>query len=134
MKRSAMLVLMLLPAMGGCVERRVTITTEPAGALVYFADEEIGRTPLTVPFTWYGDRELIIRLEGYQTLRRHMVLRAPWYDIPPWDLVSQAFVPWTYRHHDRRHYDLEPLAVPPEAVLIERAIGLSRQLPPPPAE
>ena len=38
------------------------------------------------------------------------------------------------RHHDRRHYDLEPLAVPPEAVLIERAIDLSRQLPPPSAE
>lgn len=134
MKHAAVLVLMLIPAVAGCVERRVTITTAPPGAMVYFADEEIGRTPLTVPFTWYGDRELIIRLEGHDTLRRHMVLRAPWYDIPPWDLVSQAFVPWTYRHHVERHYELDPLAIPPAPVLIERALDLREKLPSPPAK
>ncbi len=127
-----MLAVMLIPAVAGCVERRVTITTAPPGAMVYFADEEIGRTPLTVPFTWYGDRELIIRLEGYQTLRQHLPLRAPWYDIPPWDVVSQAFVPWTYRHHVRRHYELDPFAARPAATLIEQALELGDQLPPPP--
>ncbi|MFW6154278.1 MAG: PEGA domain-containing protein [Planctomycetota bacterium] len=126
------MIMMLMPAVAGCVERRVTITTEPPGAMVYFADEEIGRTPLTVPFTWYGDRELIIRREGHETLRRHMVLRAPWYDIPPWDLVSQAFVPWTYRHHVERRYELEPLTIPPSETLIERAVELRGDLPPTP--
>ncbi len=39
---------------GGCVERTVTITSEPDNALVYLNDEEIGRTPVTVSFTFYG--------------------------------------------------------------------------------
>jgi len=112
--------------LAGCVERRLTITSEPAGALVYFADEEIGRTPLTVDFTWYGDREVILRMAGYRTLQTHTVIGPPWYDIPPWDLISQAFVPWTYHYRVDRHYELEPLTVPPADELIDRAVRFRR--------
>lgn len=45
----------------GCVERTITITSEPSGALVHLNDEEVGRTPLTVPFTFYGVYD--VRLE-----------------------------------------------------------------------
>ncbi len=38
----------------GCVERTISISSEPSGALVHLNDEEVGRTPLTVPFTFYG--------------------------------------------------------------------------------
>lgn len=38
----------------GCVQRTITITSNPTGALVHLNDEEVGRTPLTVPFTFYG--------------------------------------------------------------------------------
>jgi len=41
-------------ALVGCVERTITITSEPSGALVHLNDEEIGRTPVTVPFRFYG--------------------------------------------------------------------------------
>ena len=106
---------------GGCVERKLTITSEPAGALVFFANDEIGRTPLTVPFTFYGDRDVILRLEGYQTLKTSADLQPPLYDIPPWDLVSQALVPWTYHYHAHRHYVLSELELSGEEQLIERA-------------
>ncbi len=39
---------------GGCVERTIHITSDPSGALVHLNDEEVGRTPVTVPFTFYG--------------------------------------------------------------------------------
>ncbi|HQI29243.1 MAG TPA: PEGA domain-containing protein, partial [Sedimentisphaerales bacterium] len=39
----------------GCVERRLTIYTEPPGAIVTLNDQEIGVSPVTVPFNWYGD-------------------------------------------------------------------------------
>jgi len=110
--------------LSGCVERRLKITSDPPGALVYLADEEVGRTPLTVPFTWYGDYEVIVRLDGHQTLATHANITPPLYDIPPWDLISQAFVPWTYHYNVKRHYELKPLASPNEADLIGRAMDL----------
>ena len=117
------LLLIVLPAavLTGCVERRLTITSDPAGALVYFADEEIGRTPLTVDFTWYGDREVILRMEGYQTLQTNWAISPPAYDIPPWDLISQAMVPWTYHYRVERHYALDPLELPDDETLKRRA-------------
>jgi hypothetical protein len=45
----------------GCVERTISITSEPRGALVYLNDEEVGRTPVSVPFTYYGVYD--VRLE-----------------------------------------------------------------------
>ena len=49
---------------GGCVERKITIASDPPGALVYLSDDvEVGRTPVTVPFLWYGDYDVRMRLE-----------------------------------------------------------------------
>ena len=55
MKRAIVLIAAVLAAGGGCVEREMTLTTDPPGALVYVSDKEIGRTPVTQPFLWYGD-------------------------------------------------------------------------------
>ncbi len=38
----------------GCVQRTITITSDPPGALVWLNDREIGRTPLDVNFVYYG--------------------------------------------------------------------------------
>lgn len=48
---------------GGCVERKITIGSNPSGALVYVNDVEMGRTPVTFPFTWYGDYDIRLRYE-----------------------------------------------------------------------
>src|SRR5688500_18580755 len=57
------------PVGGGCVVREMVIDSEPRGALVYLNDQEIGRTPLTKEFTWYGTYDAVVRLEGYETLK-----------------------------------------------------------------
>jgi PEGA domain len=116
--------ILLLSLVAGCVEREMIVTTEPAGALVFVSDKEIGRSPVTQSFLWYGDYEIAVRHEGYRALHTHADLRAPIYEIPPLDLLS-AIVPWTY--HDRRylHFILEPTPEPTEdandAELIRRA-------------
>ena len=51
---SFVLVLMAMVSLTGCIERTISITSEPSGALVHLNDDEVGRTPLTVPFTFYG--------------------------------------------------------------------------------
>lgn len=111
----------------GCVERQLSITSEPSGALVYLSDVEVGRTPLTVDFEWYGDYEVILRSDGYQTLQTNTKIDPPWYDIPPWDLVSQAFVPWTYYYRVNRHFTLEPLKLPDDQTLIDNALDLQQR-------
>lgn len=74
--------------LGGCVERNLIINTQPQGALVVLNDEEIGASPVTVSFEWYGDYDVRISKEGYETLKTHRNLEAPWYDNFPFDLFS----------------------------------------------
>jgi len=74
--------------LGGCVERNLTINTQPQGALVVLNDEEIGTSPVTVAFEWYGDYDVRISKEGFETLKTHRNLEAPWYDNFPFDLFS----------------------------------------------
>ena len=107
-------------ALGGCVEREMKITSEPAGALVYVSDREVGRTPVSLPFTWYGDYDVLIRMDGYKTLRANADITPPWYEVPPLDLLSHM-APWTY--HDRRflHYKLEKQEQLTDEQLIKQA-------------
>ncbi len=107
-------------ACGGCVEREMTITTDPPGALVFVSDKELGRSPVKTEFLWYGDLDIIIRRKGYKALTTHANLRPPWYEIIPLDLLS-AMAPWTY--HDRRylHFKLEKLELAGDQELITRA-------------
>lgn len=110
----------------GCVERELIIISEPAGAIVFVSDVEVGRTPVTVPFTWYGDYDIILRRDGHKTLKTHENISPPIYEIPPLDLLS-AMAPWTY--HDRRYlnYKLEKLVIPPDEELIRRAEELRKE-------
>lgn len=79
----------------GCIERTVSINTEPQGATVFLNDEEVGQTPVRVPFTWYGDYDLIIRKDGFKTVQTHHRIQTPWYQYPFIDIFSECFVPFT---------------------------------------
>jgi hypothetical protein len=94
--------------LGGCVERSLTIDSDPPGAAVFLDGESLGSSPVTVPFTFYGRREVLLRKVGYRNIRRIERVRAPWYQWFPLDLLSEAVWPGTI--HDRRSflYRLEP--------------------------
>jgi len=113
-------------AAGGCVEREMTITSAPAGALVFVSDVEVGRTPVTVPFTWYGDYDVIVRRQGYKTLKTHAHINAPVHQIPPLDLFT-SLAPWTIYDHRFLHYRLEKLVQPTDSELVRRADELRRR-------
>ena len=92
MPRSSVLILIAFACVLslGCVERRLMITSEPAGALVYLNDQEVGRTPLEVPFTWYGTYDVRLEREGYQTLQTEQLAERPWWETPGPDLFAEA--------------------------------------------
>jgi len=101
----------------GCVERQLTINTEPQGALVVLNDEEIGTSPVTVSFEWYGDYNVTIRKEGFETLTTHRKLEGPWYDAFPFDFFAQILNPnrivdsyeWTFELSSREEISREIL-------------------------
>jgi len=103
--------------LGGCVERRLTINTEPQGALVILNDEEIGESPVTVNFNWYGDYWVRISKQGYETLDTHRELKGPWYDHFPFDFFAQIATPerivdsyeWTFELSPKRPISPEEL-------------------------
>jgi len=119
--------LLLSAAGGGCVRRTLTVSTSPSGALVYLNDEEVGRSPVTVPFTWYGDYDIIVRKTDYQALRTHARLHPPWYQVPPLDLVSEALIPVTLRDKHELSFTLQQRQYPTTQQLLERAASLRQR-------
>ena len=112
----------------GCVERKLTINTEPQGAIVTLNDEEIGTSPVTVGFEWYGDYNVIIAKPGYETLKTHRDLKAPTHDKFPFDFFAQCLNPkrivdsyeWTFSLETQKPIDKEEL--------IKEAQSLKEQL------
>jgi len=114
--------------LGGCVERRLTINTEPQGALVILNDEEIGESPVTVNFNWYGDYWVRIRKEGYETLDTHRELKGPWYDDFPFDFFAQLLNPERIVDSYEWTFELAPQKYPTREKLIQDAEELKNQL------
>ena len=110
----------------GCVQRTIQITSEPSGALVYLNDEEVGRTPLTVPFMFYGTYDVRIERDGYDALWTDRQAKAPWWEAPGPDLIAEAI---PNNHVELQwHFQLNPTPIHDEENLIQRAHDLRQQL------
>jgi hypothetical protein len=113
---------------GGCVERTLTVQSDPPGALVYLNDQEIGRTPMEHDFLWYGKYDVALRMDGYETLKTTASVTAPVYEFPPIDLLAEL-VPIIFKDKHNLHYDLTPLPENEDTgSLIERAQAAQGQL------
>lgn len=53
---------------------------------------DIGYTPASVDFTWYGTREVQLLKDGYETRTEMVNIPAPWYQIFPLDFFSDNFL------------------------------------------
>ena len=122
MKKFALLLLLGAALAGGCLEQKLKVTSEPAGALVIISDKEVGRTPLTIDFTWYGDYEIILRYpeKGFETIKTHEDISPRWWGYPPIDLFA-SIMPWKVSDKRYLHYKLTKLAPVSDEMLIKRA-------------
>lgn len=119
------IVLLSCLLLGGCVERQIAFRSEPAGALVYVNGAEVGRTPCTYDFTWYGRYDVVLRKEGFQTLKVTPNVIAPVWQWVPLDLFAEL-VPMRLADHRQFSYAMLPQPTTPvdPAVLIDRAQSL----------
>ena len=118
------LIVLLLP---GCVQRRLTISSNPPGAIVKVDDVEIGRTPVSTSFIYYGTRKIQIAKAGYETLTVLQPVPAPWYQWPGIDFVSEHFTPGKINDDRLFNYNLEPAVAVPTDQLLKRAQELRQQ-------
>jgi hypothetical protein len=106
----------------------MTICTNPPGALVYVDDYEIGTTPVSTNFTYYGPRKIRLVKDGYETKTLLQPVPAPWYQYPPLDFITENLVPGEVRDQRVFNYQLSPQMVVPTDQIIQRAEGLRRQV------
>jgi hypothetical protein len=108
----------------GCVRRRLTVRTNPPGAVVFVDDQEIGTTPCSASYVYYGTRKITVMKDGYRTETSYQRFSPPWYQIPPLDFVTENLVPREIRDEKTIDVQLMPEEIVPQQTLIERAQAL----------
>jgi hypothetical protein len=115
----------------GCVERKLTIGSDPAGAILLLNDVEVGRTPVTVPFTWYGDYDVRLRFEKNvgtpekpkivrYYLHTHRQTVTPWFETIGVDLFADLS-PQTYVDQQVWAFVIPEVEEPTDPDAIKRA-------------
>ena len=115
---------------GGCVQRTMIINSNPPGALVYLNGQEVGRTPLTHDFVWYGDYDVRVTKDGYEPLVTHCKISSVLFDMPPFDLITEL-TPFPWHDHQKLDFTLKPAATQPaedSQALVDRAAQMRTQL------
>lgn len=124
----------------GCVERRMTIRSNPSNALVILDGQEIGFTPVSVPFHYYGVRQIKLVKDGYETKIINQHVTPPWYQRFGVDFVSEVLLPWRIRDErdyglSENEYSLQPKLMVSQDQLLQRAqeVRMAAHNPPPKA-
>lgn len=122
-QRAALLIVAILVTLlsTGCVQRRLLINSQPEGALVSVDKTQVGHTPVAVPFTYYGTREIQLQKDGFKTVFVKERVRPPWYGVFPISLVSENFAFREIRDHRVLNFELTPKDRVDDAQVLERA-------------
>ena len=103
------------------VRRRLTITSNPPGAVVFVDDREIGVTPVSTSFTYYGTRKIQLVMEGFETLTVKRTFSRPWYQWPVVDFVAENMVGRELRDERIVDFRMVPQRIVPSDQLLQRA-------------
>jgi hypothetical protein len=110
----------------GCVERTLSITSSPPGALLWLNGREVGRTPIDVDFLYYGEYDVQLVADGHEPLLTSGKANPPWWDSIPFDLFAEI-IPGERESRIAWHYDLQPRNDDPQA-LVDRAQQLRQHV------
>lgn len=83
--------------------------------------KELGYTPVSTDFTYYGTREVTLIKDGYETLTIDQPVTTPWYQVFPLDFFSDNLLGYNGRDKRDYAYQLQPKMRIPQPNLIDRA-------------
>jgi PEGA domain len=115
------LCLLLAISSTGCMHRRMTVRSDPPGAMVLVDGEEIGYTPTSIDFTYYGTREVTLIKPGYKTLTLYQPVPRPWYQVFPLEFVTDNIALTKIRDRRDLVYTLQPEELIPTQEILDRA-------------
>jgi hypothetical protein len=130
MVRRTYLALMAVAAVGlltGCVERRFRVESSPPGAYLYMNNTPYGPTPVDVPFLYYGDYDVTLVKEGFQTLKVKEPVSPPWYQYPIIEFFAEVLYPGQLTDIRVLAYEMECVVQPNLEVLKAEGEELRRQ-------
>ena len=109
MKKKGSLLLLgaMLLLIGGCVENRMYIQSEPAGAKVYVNREYKGETPVDFEFDWYWYHQFLLMKDGYVPLEEEVKVKAPVSQWIPFDLFMEI-IPYPFVNKKELNFTLQP--------------------------
>ncbi len=81
----------LCVALGACVERKVSFTSTPPGALVWLNEREIGRTPCQAEIVHFGTYDVRLELDGFEPIVTHRDADGNAWDNPPLDFFAEIW-------------------------------------------
>ncbi|HPB32324.1 MAG TPA: PEGA domain-containing protein [Candidatus Sumerlaeota bacterium] len=101
------LALLALLVFSGCIRSRVVVTSEPNNADIRMNEVYRGRTPITIPFTWYWFYDFEVSKPGFDPMKSRERFRTPFWFYMPLDLFCEA-MPFNIYDTKRLHYTLTP--------------------------
>ncbi|TWT99584.1 PEGA domain protein [Botrimarina colliarenosi] len=128
--QAALVVLLTVLTASGCVRRRLTVRSNPPGAVVHVDNQRIGSTPCSVDYVYYGTREIRLSMPGFETLTVNQPLPPPWYELPGIDFVSENLVPARLEDARTVSFNLQRARLEPAEQIIARGEDLRRQVTP----
>ena len=120
--------LLIVMATSGCVQRRLQVRSQPEGAFLTIDNQPIGYTPVSVPFTYYGTRDVQLEKDGYKTIKVQQRVDAPWYQWVPISFFAEHFSPREIRDERLLEFQMEPKSQVNENLLRERANQLRQDV------
>ena len=124
MKRFTLLAFLAIvcTATTGCVRRTLRITSTPPGALVWVNHREVGRTPLEIDFTYYGNYDVQLAHDEHEPVLTEADAHPPAWDVIGPDLLFEV-APFQFQSVVEWHFDLEPRSED-----IDALVGRARDL------
>lgn len=108
----------------GQTERRMTLTSDPSGALAYVNGQEVGRTPVTIDYLWHGNYRFEFRKVGFETLKTERRVNPDFHQVIGLDAITEALIPATLHENREFHFVMVPLPDVSDATLVENAAKL----------
>ena len=119
-----LLAVVLIAHQTGCVRRRMTVRSNPPGAVVFVDERRIGVTPVSTSFTYYGTRNVQLVKDGYETVTEKHRVQPPWYQYPIIDFFAENC--WPFEIRDERDVGFRSAAA--EVNSAHSSVGVREQL------